>query len=270
MLWQPGPVIGTKSADSDPSTGFRLAATRDDAAWCKEETHRRKREVVMTEAEWMACNDPQPMLDFLRGKASERKLRLFACAWCRRQWQLLTDEVNTKAVEIAEDYADGICNRQRLAAVRRDRKADYRNRQMAYLVQTVSEDEAAKWAGAWDTVSYTLRAQAYDSASLIIRGWMNPYHLRKAPQDRDSLVALLRDLLGNPFRPVPFDLTWLTSTVTNLTQTIYADRSFDHLPILADALEDAGCANADILNHSRGPGEHVRGCWVVDLLLGKN
>ena len=63
---------------------------------------------------------------------------------------------------------------------------------------------------------------------------------------------------------------WLTSTVEQLAESIYADRAFDRLPILADALEDAGCTNADILNHCRQPGEHVRGCWVIDLLTGRS
>ncbi|MBL8793030.1 MAG: hypothetical protein JNM56_03935 [Planctomycetia bacterium] len=80
---------------------------------------------------------------------------------------------------------------------------------------------------------------------------------------------LIRDLFGNPFRPVSVHPAWLTSTVTSLAQGIYDERTFDCLPILADALEDAGCDNADILNHCRQPGEHVRGCWVLDLLLAK-
>jgi hypothetical protein len=75
--------------------------------------------------------------------------------------------------------------------------------------------------------------------------------------------------VGNPFRPVAADSRWLTSTVVSLAQAIYDDRLFDRLPILADALEDAGCDNADILTHCRGDGSHVRGCWVVDLILGK-
>jgi hypothetical protein len=73
----------------------------------------------------------------------------------------------------------------------------------------------------------------------------------------------------NPFRPVTVDPAWQTSNVTALAQPIYDERAFDRLSILADALEDAGCDNADILNHCRQPGEHVRGCWVVDLVLGK-
>jgi hypothetical protein len=81
--------------------------------------------------------------------------------------------------------------------------------------------------------------------------------------------TLLRCIFGNPFRSVTLDPSWLTCTVTSLAQAIYTDRAFDRLPILADALEDAGCTDADILAHCRGGGEHVRGCWVVDLLLGK-
>ena len=79
----------------------------------------------------------------------------------------------------------------------------------------------------------------------------------------------LYDIFGNPGRPMSIDVTWLTSTVVYLAQSIYNDRAFDRMPILADALEDAGCTNASILEHCRSAGQHVRGCWVVDLVLGK-
>src|SRR5262249_51866038 len=82
-------------------------------------------------------------------------------------------------------------------------------------------------------------------------------------------AALIRDIFGNPFLPVTLNPPCRTSIVTALAQSIYDDRAFDRLPILADALEDAGCDNADTLNHCRQPGEHVRGCWVVDLVLGR-
>jgi hypothetical protein len=87
--------------------------------------------------------------------------------------------------------------------------------------------------------------------------------------ERAQHCALLRDIFGNPFRPTALNRAWQTSTVVALAQAIYTDRAFDRLPILADALEDAGCDNADILNHCRQGGEHVRGCWVVDLILEK-
>ena len=81
---------------------------------------------------------------------------------------------------------------------------------------------------------------------------------------------LVRCIFGNPFRPVTVDPAWLTPTVVALAEGIYADRAFDRMPILADALQDAGCDNADILNHCRSDGPHVRGCWVADLLRGKD
>jgi hypothetical protein len=80
---------------------------------------------------------------------------------------------------------------------------------------------------------------------------------------------LTRDVLGNPFRSVTIERAWRSANVVGLAQSISESRAFERLPILADALEDAGCDNADILNHCRQPGEHVRGCWVVDLILQK-
>jgi hypothetical protein len=88
--------------------------------------------------------------------------------------------------------------------------------------------------------------------------------------ERQAQAVLLRDIFGNPFRPTSVDPSWLTSTVAQLAEGIYQERAFDRMPILADALQDAGCDNEDILDHCRGPGPHVRGCWVVDLLLGKS
>jgi hypothetical protein len=88
-----------------------------------------------------------------------------------------------------------------------------------------------------------------------------------------SSIVLLQDIFGNPFRPITIDPSWLTwndGTVRKIAQAIYEERAFDRMPILADALEEAGCTNADIRNHCRRSGEHVRGCWVVDLLLRKS
>ena len=82
-------------------------------------------------------------------------------------------------------------------------------------------------------------------------------------------VPLVQDVFGNPFRPAALDRAWLTSTVVALARGIYAERAFDRLPILADALMDAGCDDDDILNHCRGDDPHMRGCWVVDRLLGR-
>ena len=87
-----------------------------------------------------------------------------------------------------------------------------------------------------------------------------------------AVVALLHDVLGNPFRRVKIKRPWLKwdgGTVPKLAQAIYAERAFDRLPVLADALEEADCADAELLGHLRGPGPHARGCHVIDALLGK-
>jgi hypothetical protein len=84
------------------------------------------------------------------------------------------------------------------------------------------------------------------------------------------LASILRDIFGNPFRPVSLNQRWFSSTVLDLARNIYDEHQFERMPILADALMDAGCDSEEILNHCRGPGPHVRGCWVVDLLLGKD
>jgi len=89
-------------------------------------------------------------------------------------------------------------------------------------------------------------------------------------QVRTQLTVLLPDIVANPFHPITLNPSWLTPTVKALAQSIYTDHNFTDLPILADALEEAGCNNEDILSHCRGPGEHTRGCWALDLLLGKS
>jgi hypothetical protein len=102
--------------------------------------------------------------------------------------------------------------------------------------------------------------------------YRNQYATMRYGRVRESawhVKRLANDVVGNPFYPVALDPAWRTEAVVGLVAGIYADRAFDRLPVLADALEDAGCADADVLTHCRGPGPHVRGCWVVDLLLGK-
>src|SRR5262249_23525652 len=101
--------------------------------------------------------------------------------------------------------------------------------------------------------------------------WQSPVIQDANRTIQAGFVALLRDVAGDPYRPVAFDPPWLTSTVLALAQGIYKDRAFDRLPILADALQDAGCENPEILDHCRDPRlAHVRGCWAVDLVLGKS
>jgi len=221
----------------------------------------------MTEAEWNACTDPQAMLDFLWGKASDRKLRLFAVACCRRIWKLMLDERSRNAVEASERYAEGETDNQCLMSARYEAglakqhtshpsRASTSNWRAANAAQDSTRDRG--WHAAMNCVLESSRA-------------INPHDTNHCdPREMPRQADLLRDLLGpSAFRSIVIDPASLTSTATSLARAIYTDRTFDRLPILADALEDSGCTNADILSHCRQPGEHCRGCWVLDLLLGK-
>jgi hypothetical protein len=214
----------------------------------------------MTEAEWLAGTEPEKMLAFIRAKASERKLRLFACACCRRIWRLLSDERSRKAVKTAERFADGLATRQQLRAAR------------AYAADAdaFAQGGPCYAPAAHAACAHAAAARAIDEVREAAR--CAATHPATTNTEKTAQAALLRDLFGNPFRPVtaaPAWLSWNGATVPKLAQAIYEERRFTDLPILADALEEAGCDHADVLTHCRSGAEHVRGCWVVDLLLGK-
>lgn len=204
----------------------------------------------MTEKAWLACTDPHSMLEYLRGKISDRKLRLFACAYCRRSWHSLQKWHEFQAaIHMAEKHADGFATLSRLEMAH-DRIRHYP------LYNDSTRDVRCLALVAVSPVP--MDALIGNSQVLC---------------DEGNVCAMIRDLVGNPFRSTSIPrlaLAWHDWTPLKIAQAIYDDRAFDHLPLLADALEDAGCDDADILNHYRAPGEHVRGCWVVDLLLGKS
>jgi hypothetical protein len=178
---------------------------------------------AMTEQEWLACTDPQAMLDFMFEQASRRKIELYTSGCYRSVWHLLTDERFRNKMTMRDRYFDGLATEEEL-------------------------DLAIKAA---DDVPHQLALDAWDSIS---------------PQRHREI---LRDLFGNPFQPVALNPSWRTPTVLALAQEIYDSRAFNRLPALANALEEAGCRDADLLAHCRGAGPHVKGCWAVDLLLGK-
>jgi hypothetical protein len=215
----------------------------------------------VTEQEWLECTDPKKMLAFLRGKASDRKLRLFGCGCCRLVWDRHSVG-SRRAVEVSERFADGAAG---LGELRTAHEAiEYQGKSWYYFhPASVASSEAPERA--W---SYGLphEADPGDGRQVMLA----------PPGQRTRYLAthseLLREVFGNPLRPTVVDPSWLSwndSTIPKIAQAIYDERAFDRMPILADALEEAGCTNADILNHCRQPGEHVRGCWVVDLLLAK-
>jgi hypothetical protein len=228
----------------------------------------------MTEADWLACTDPTPMLEFLRGKASDRKLRLFAVACWRRIWPLLSDERSRRAVEVAEQFADGLLSEPELR--RSHFAADKAASEAAYpsYAPYSQADPAAAYAASAATSQWPLNvvgqtACAASNASFCCFRSEASADAARAAELREQ-CHLLCDIFGPLLlRPVAFDPFWLTSTVKQLAGAIYDYHAFDCLPVLADALEEASCTNPDILAHCREPGPHIRGCWVLDLILGK-
>jgi hypothetical protein len=210
----------------------------------------------MTKAEWLACDDPAPMLDSLRGKASQRKLRLFACACVRRVEHLLETYLSRQALEVAERYADG--------------SADDHQRRKARQVMNYRGGGEAHWQAFQACERCVSDAHGAEIAGEVSR--LTAAHPDWGEQRHQC--DLLRDIFGPaPFRRLPrlnpAWLAWEGGTVPKLAASIYDERAFDRLPILADALEEAGCDAAELLTHLRWPGPHVRGCWALDLVLGK-
>ncbi|OAI55048.1 hypothetical protein AYO44_13665 [Planctomycetaceae bacterium SCGC AG-212-F19] len=245
----------------------------------------------MTEQEWLACTDPTPMLDFLRAKTSDRKLRLFSIACCRRLWHLLDDDHGRPALEAAERCAEGWMSVDDLWALWKTNDLSFNyflHEQIAQRIGVDRETVSAAFFAIGLTMGMTGWRQVTDSAdgAAATAGRLGlgsradefayeeqtEYEQAAGPFTSAEKVAqamLLRDSFGNPFHPVTIAPAWQTANVVSLAQTIYDEKAFDRMPILGDALEDAGCDNAEMLQHCRQPGEHVRGCWVVDLVLGK-
>jgi hypothetical protein len=231
----------------------------------------------MTEQQWLRCDDPTRMLEQLHGRASERKLRLFAVACCRRIWPLLTDERSRHAVEVANRYADGEAGFFKLR--RATDRAAAATREFTGAVSP--EVKARSYAAAAAFHATVAGKHVADSAlNVVSAAYFAPTVNGRIGGDamaaeRAAQAALLRCLVGPlPFRPPPMIdaaiLAWNDAAVPRIASTIYDDRRFEDLPVLADALEEAGCGEADLLEHLRGGGEHARGCWVVDLLLGRS
>jgi hypothetical protein len=219
----------------------------------------------MTETEWLATATLTVELrEVAVAHLSERKRRLFACACCRRIWDLLDDELR-QGVEAAEQLADGQLREQDQARIQK---------QVEQLTGTGRVQNFHALAVQWAIdchPHYPLCSSAYSSEAraFALTGafWASGYK-EVVEAEQQHQVRFLRDIIGNPFRSVAIDPLWRTSTVVALAQGIYEERTFDCLPILGDALEDAGCDEA-ILNHLRQPGSHVRGCWVLDMILGQ-
>jgi hypothetical protein len=229
----------------------------------------------MTQSEWLACTDPIQMLEFLRGKASDRKLRLFAVACCRRIWHVISDIRSREAVAATELFADGrITESEYLAVFWPASRAVDDCKNVAAIHAATAACFSARLVFADEDHTRWQMGEALFNAQRAAKHavWALHPDKHRAQQERHAQATLARCILGNPFRTAFIDPEWLKlkdGTVRKVVQTIYNDLAFDRLPALADALEEAGCNDVDILTHCRGEGPHVRGCWVIDLLLGK-
>jgi hypothetical protein len=239
----------------------------------------------VTEADWLACADPAVMIAWLNKRdASARKFRLFSCACARSLWGLLSQDAAREAIQIAEAFADGLVTEAERRAAAKTLRSTFPPRMTPdfpvpapYVADMVAYYCA--WSnsvgpqpgvhlnehGAESVCHWTRAATILDQTGLWTYPINHPLNVAGAVHQ----CRLLRDIFGNPFRPVSADPMWRGDTVLALAHSIYEDREFSALPVLADALEEAGCENEDLLGHCRSPGPHARGCWAVDLLRGR-
>ena len=220
----------------------------------------------MTEMEWRLCDDRIAMLTLLRDKASDRKMRLFVVACARTVWDHLSVQDMRTAVETGERLADGLASdADRFQIMERLYAMPMNARQGLGELATFFGNPTRERFAAYNAALVTVRPCCGDRGIATGPSWEAATTMTGRHQPR-----LLRELFGPiPFRPVAFDPAWRTSTAVALASQMYESRDFTAMPILADALQDAGCENDEVLGHCRGPGPHVRGCWVVDLVLGK-
>ncbi len=212
----------------------------------------------MTDGEWLTSADPRQMLQFLSGKATDRKLRLLGCGCCRRVWPLLPDPANRDLVAAVEDRPDGTADDPALwAAIEASSR---REREWV--------EDQGYWAVKHLGRSYYKVGPLDSAVTVVLTVRQRVGEAGDAAAEGTAQAGLLRCVFGNPFRTVAFDPRWRSADVLRLARGVYEDRAFDRLPLLADALMDAGCDSEAILAHCRGEGPHVRGCWVVDLVLG--
>ncbi len=219
----------------------------------------------MTEPQWLGSQDPFGMLDFIADKVSERKLRLFVASCCRRIESLFPHLGGQTCLNVVDRWADALATDQEVEeAVSR------------VLVGWEPEQE----------IETVIRENIADALLEICERSGNPVEVARGVslRTRDAATAsgasstseakaqatALRDIVGNPFHKQSLDPACLTSQVSHVANANYQQPRFDNLRVLGDTLEEAGCMDLEVLSHCRESGPHVRGCWVVDLILGKN
>lgn len=248
----------------------------------------------MTEAEWQVCANPPTLRNACRDRIDPMRFRWLAVEWGSRIRHLFNADdlpwfdAFASWVAGVGDHPRQVCEHPQWEALIRHvyhidlardciRSIRDRDDPLSAAVSAAMSfaeflprptEEIADFSRTHRKRSKKARAneKTRTDAQWLLRAAETKEHRERTHWE---FCEQFRCVVGNPFRPVAFAPSWRTETAVVLASGIYAERAFDRLPILADALEEAGCDHPDVLSHCRGPGPHVRGCWVVDGVLGK-
>jgi hypothetical protein len=233
----------------------------------------------MKEKQWLMSSDSRRMLEFVQRKqfippklAARRRLRLFAVACCYnlQPWTWFENEQIQRLLRVAEEYAEGRATKHELHDARESAEPIFAAAEQENLVGNPWGVYAVRTLATTDDSANTaISAFAEEAVAMCVPDMVAWELWGQEEEIRKKQAQLFRDIFDNPFRSRTFDPAWRTPSVLAVARAIYAERLFADMPILADALEEAGCTNADILDHCRSGSEHVRGCWALDLVLGK-
>lgn len=225
----------------------------------------------------MTSGAPMTLLRHVGGASLDRKRRLLGCGLGRHVWPALRDDRSRHAIDAAERYADGAAGEAELSSAEAGARAAMvnvrryeRNRNRYECFGTavgawVAGAEVRDWSVAPETVDTATDTPLWEDAAEAMRVRGGVWHA-----ELGWFCAAVRCVFGNPFRPVAFNHRWRRKAVLSIARSIYDERAFDRLPSLAAALEEVGCDSTDVLSHLRTGGAHVKGCWALDLVLGRS
>jgi hypothetical protein len=224
-------------------------------------------ELRLTENGWLRGLIPRTAVVLLP-KACPRQRRLFACACARLCWEHLTDPVGRRAVETAEAFCDGGAGKAELRAF--DRAARSALEALPMVVSPPASALGAAMFACTSQLQWGAGRAAECAVECLTSAATTDAAGRPAAMKRAHQIVrtVMHDVFGNPFRRVAFDPRWRTADTVGVARGIYEDGAFERMPLLCDALMDAGCADDAILSHTRRR-VHVRGCWLIDQVLGK-
>lgn len=236
----------------------------------------------MTESEWLQCDAWEELLSSIPRPMSYRKLTMFSTACLRRV--AFECECISRLIVTSEKYYEpmGMASPDELETAiqaTRTKQAEFQPKSMEYSLlggaislTTEANPSNIGFRLGLNTVATVVAHFEMPNVPIEFGKFSGPSNLNWQDawnRERRIQAHILHDVVGNPFRPLTLDPRWQSSTVLDLARTIYEDRVFERLPILADALMDAGCDNESLIQHCRSEGPHVRGCWAVDLLTGR-